>query len=75
MSQITDASIGASHYDPLCIYISSDPSPVAVYSLQTVSDIAIHCSQMQIGRATIQKNTVQNNYLPLGSHAHIPFPI
>lgn len=54
------------------MHVCSDTSAVVVSPLQSMSYIAIHCRLMQIGRDLIQKETLQNNKLPLRSNALTP---
>lgn len=54
------------------IHICSDTSAVAVSSLQSVSNIAIHYTLAQIERALIQKESLQNNYLAMWPQAQTP---
>lgn len=61
--------VGSSHCDAHTTY--SDTTVAVVSSLQSVSDVAIHCKLMQRRRAFIQNETLQN-YLLLSSHAKIP---
>lgn len=61
-------------WSTLCTHICSNTSTVAFSSLQSVSDTAIHCELMLIGRALIQKETLQNNNLRLKSHVEIHPP-
>lgn len=59
-------------WSTLYTHIYRETSAVAVSSLQSVSDVAIHWRLMQIGRAVMQKKTLLNNNLPQRSNAKTP---